>query len=161
MVGACGESRKPKPFSPEVTTSIHKPIPSQSEGAECFYLYQEFLTAKEETHLKHSRDLARWRARSSEVRDKYKLPPLGKEAVQPGRNVSLRWENTYRMVVDGLTKILSPPLALLALMGATQYKPPMWRIGRLASIAARAINCVVLATQCTVAHTYDLLTAHV
>ena len=83
MVGACGESRKPKPFSPEVTTSIHKPIPSQSEGAECFYLYQEFLTAKEETHLKRSRDLARWRARSSEVRDKHKLPPLGETGSQP------------------------------------------------------------------------------
>ena len=81
MVGACGESRKP--FSPEVTTSIHKPIPSQSEGAECFYLYQEFLTAKEETHLKRSRDLARWRARSSEVRDKHKLPPLGETGSQP------------------------------------------------------------------------------
>ena len=45
-------------------------------------------------------------------------------------------------------KKASPPLALLALMNAVPYRPPTGRIGRLASVAARAVHCIILATQC-------------
>ena len=70
------------------------------------------------------------------------------EAVQPGRNVSLKCENTFRVLADGLTKVLTPPAALLAMMASMRYTPPVGRQGRLASIAAKAVNCVILATQC-------------
>ena len=63
-------------------------------------------------------------------------------------DVLLRWENTHKMVADGLTKILTPPLALLTLMAATIYKPPVGRLGGAASVA-------VLVTQCRVAHTFE------
>ena len=59
------------------------------------------------------------------------------------------------MVADGLTKILTPPLALLTLMAATIYKPPVGRLGRAASVATHAINYVILVTQCRVAHTFE------
>ena len=44
---------------------------------------KEYLTAKEETSLKRSRELARWRGHSSEIRNRWNLPLIKQEGSAP------------------------------------------------------------------------------